>query len=249
MIPPLLWQTWKTEDVPARWQAGRDSMLAMNPTWKHFLLTDADNRELVKYYYPEFLSTYDAFPYDIQRADAVRYVLMAQYGGVYCDLDYVALRPFDELPAKRPVVLSDATGNSGYVTNSFLASCKCPEAQAFWEACLDEMRRGAPWWAVGKHFGVLASTGPLMLQRVLKRFPELVDVVAIRAARSACSGCQSAPEPHHFLVSTPGQSWNSWDSHLVNFVTCHWFDLIILGWVSIWALSTQRTSPGLRGAW
>ncbi len=39
--------------------------------------------------YPWFLDTWDAYPFDIERADAIRYFALAHYGGVYLDLDDV----------------------------------------------------------------------------------------------------------------------------------------------------------------
>ena len=39
--------------------------------------------------YPWFLETWDAYPFNIERADAIRYFVLAHYGGVYIDLDDV----------------------------------------------------------------------------------------------------------------------------------------------------------------
>lgn len=39
--------------------------------------------------YPWFLDTFDGYPFPIQRADAIRYFVLAHYGGVYLDLDDV----------------------------------------------------------------------------------------------------------------------------------------------------------------
>jgi mannosyltransferase OCH1-like enzyme len=44
--------------------------------------TDDDNLAFVGAYYPWFLKTYNALPYDIMRADSCRYLYMHQYGGV-----------------------------------------------------------------------------------------------------------------------------------------------------------------------
>jgi hypothetical protein len=44
----------------------------MNPKWKYWFWTDADNRDFVEKNYPEFLDTYNKLPYEIERADMVR---------------------------------------------------------------------------------------------------------------------------------------------------------------------------------
>ena len=55
----------------------------MNPKWKYWFWTDADNRDFVEKNYPEFLDTYNKLPYEIERADMVRCVFC---GGLhyYC---------------------------------------------------------------------------------------------------------------------------------------------------------------------
>ena len=92
-----IFQTWKTCQVPSRWQTGQKSVIDMNPGWVYTLTTDADNDELVARHVPWFLDRFRGFEHPIQRADAVRYVILYLYGGVYVDLDYECLRPFDAL--------------------------------------------------------------------------------------------------------------------------------------------------------
>ena len=55
------------------------------------LWTDEDSRELIATEYPWFLNTFDNYSYPIQRADAIRYFVLAHYGGIYIDLDDVRL--------------------------------------------------------------------------------------------------------------------------------------------------------------
>ncbi|MFT5275595.1 MAG: mannosyltransferase OCH1-like enzyme [Saprospiraceae bacterium] len=37
------------------------------------------------------------YPYNIQRADAIRYLVVHYYGGVYADMDYECPQAFDPL--------------------------------------------------------------------------------------------------------------------------------------------------------
>lgn len=41
--------------------------------------------------YPWFLETFDGYEFPIQRADAIRYFVLAHFGGIYIDLDDVRL--------------------------------------------------------------------------------------------------------------------------------------------------------------
>lgn len=52
--------------------------------------TDAKSRELIGTEYPWFLTDFDNYTHPIQRADAIRYFVLAHFGGIYIDLDYVS---------------------------------------------------------------------------------------------------------------------------------------------------------------
>ena len=73
----------------AMWMSAADVLILQ-------LWTDAKSRELIATEYPWFLSTFDEYPQPIQRADAIRYFVLAHYGGIYIDLDDV--RPYPHSP-------------------------------------------------------------------------------------------------------------------------------------------------------
>lgn len=56
--------------------------------------TDAKSREFVATEYPWFLNTFDNYSQPIQRADAIRYFVLAHFGGIYIDLDDVCFASF-----------------------------------------------------------------------------------------------------------------------------------------------------------
>ena len=62
------------------------------------LWTDADSRKFLVEHYPWFVPIFDAYPYPIQRADAIRYFILHHFGGIYMDLDVGCLRRFDPPP-------------------------------------------------------------------------------------------------------------------------------------------------------
>jgi mannosyltransferase OCH1-like enzyme len=57
------------------------------------LWTDESAREFIAKEYPWFIETYDNYPFAIQRADTIRYFVLAYYGGTYLDLDDVGCSP------------------------------------------------------------------------------------------------------------------------------------------------------------
>ena len=86
-IPKVIHQTWKTEELPERWRASRQQCMDLHPDYEHILWTDAKSRAFIAEHYSWFLPTFDAYPYAIQRADAIRYFVLHRYGGIYMDLD------------------------------------------------------------------------------------------------------------------------------------------------------------------
>lgn len=55
------------------------------------LWTNEKSREFIAAEYPWFLSTFDGYKYPIQRADSIRYFVLAHHGGTYVDLDDVGV--------------------------------------------------------------------------------------------------------------------------------------------------------------
>jgi mannosyltransferase OCH1-like enzyme len=74
----------------------------MNPDYEYVLWDDADNRAFISSHFPWFLSIFDSYARNIQRADAVRYFYLYYYGGIYADLDFECLKPMDTLIAAHP---------------------------------------------------------------------------------------------------------------------------------------------------
>ena len=97
MIPKLIHQTARTADIDQRSRHYQAIVRAMHPDWTYKLWTDADNDAFVRAEFPDFYPIFAGFPKGIMRADVIRYLLMDRLGGLYLDLDYEVLRPFDRL--------------------------------------------------------------------------------------------------------------------------------------------------------
>lgn len=237
-IPRIIMQTWKNKDVPNHWKISPESVKTMMPDWQHILLTDDDNLQFVKDHFPDFLPYYKAFPYAIQRADAIRYMWLYKYGGIYMDLDFEVLKPLDHLFEKREILHPDDkylylvnSGNlKGWLTNSFMASE--PE-HPFWLEVIEEMKKNKPWWAIGKHMEVMNTTGPLMLNRVGKRSRHHYITIPGKYVMP-CSVCDIACfAPDTYLKPLKGGSWIATDTKVYNFFLCNWKKILLFTVVAI----------------
>ena len=88
MIPRIIHQTAKTENIPDQWRAYQDTVKSLHPSWEYRLWTDEANLALVSQSAPQWLQLYTALPRNIMRADMIRYIILQLVGGLYLDLDY-----------------------------------------------------------------------------------------------------------------------------------------------------------------
>ncbi len=166
-IPKLLHQTWKTADFPEKWSVFRDKMIMLHPGWEYKLWTDEDNDEFVRREFPDFYEIFAGFSLGIMRADVIRYLLMYRLGGIYLDLDYEFLKPFDfedaslVLPQNRSRSRGDSVDSIG---NAVFASVPGHE---FWKDVIEDLKYNPP--RVKDRTEVVGATGPHFLSRIYER--------------------------------------------------------------------------------
>ena len=54
-----------------------------------------DSELFIAKHHPWLLSTWRTYPYDVQRADLLRYLILYHYGGIYLDVDMSCIESFD----------------------------------------------------------------------------------------------------------------------------------------------------------
>lgn len=124
-IPKLIFQTWKTKDLPDQFQEWSSTFKDENPTYAYRLWDDADNLAFITKYFPWFLETYTSYPEEIFRVDAVRYFFLYQFGGIYADLDTECLLPLDSITRESGVILGRMGPNPSFehsIPNALMAS-------------------------------------------------------------------------------------------------------------------------------
>lgn len=166
-IPKIIMQTWKTTELPDKWKPSQASIKKYMPDWEYVLMTDEMNREFIEKHFPGFLPYYDAFPYPIQRADAIRYAWLYVNGGLYIDCDFELLAPLDELFTEdHDLFLVSSANISEFVTNEFMASKPGNEV---WLDMMEEIKKPPGLFSsIDRHLEVMNTTGPVALTRVIK---------------------------------------------------------------------------------
>lgn len=172
-IPRILHQTWKTFEVPEEWRDCVNSWKRLHPDWEYRLWTDDESEAFVARHYPDFLETFRNYPYNIQRADAIRYLVLHQLGGVYADLDYECLQPLDPLLSGHSAIIGLEPENHAAsfkvdhrLCNALMAS---EPGHPFMAAVIRHLQNAT--LGTVADYDILATTGPLMLCEVHTSYP------------------------------------------------------------------------------
>lgn len=94
LIPKIIHQVY--EDLsgpPMHLREIAQSWQEKNPSWEYRFWNKNDIDLFLEQEFPEFKSIYYAFPYPVQRWDAIRYLILYRYGGLYVDMDYECTEP------------------------------------------------------------------------------------------------------------------------------------------------------------
>jgi mannosyltransferase OCH1-like enzyme len=170
--------TWKTDEIPflihqtaptdpkkwkKAWLECQKSWKEILPQFKYVLWNDEEINNFIKTKFPGFHSIFLDYPYQIQRADAIRYFILYEYGGIYADMDYMVLKDFTGLiPIGKASISESPHGNEG-LQNALMIS---PAKHPFWLFAIEELLK---YYYSNKTLeNVLESTGPQIVVRAAK---------------------------------------------------------------------------------
>ena len=136
MIPKIIHQTWKTDELPPimKYIYNENVKLLKSKGYEFKLWSDKEITELINNYYPDFFEIYSFARTGVQRGDISRIIIIYHYGGIYIDLDVLVMRDFAELIdmssdnfyiSYEPRCQTEALYNDdSYICNAFFAANK-----------------------------------------------------------------------------------------------------------------------------
>ncbi|RDW70220.1 hypothetical protein BP5796_08617 [Coleophoma crateriformis] len=242
LIPKIIHQTYINSSIPAQWKAGQQACIDLHPDYEYKLWTDEMSRKFIATEYPSFLKTFNEYNYPIQRADSIRYFVLAHYGGIYIDLDDGCARKLDPL-LSYPAWLRRTIPTG--ISNDAMGSV--PQHPFFLKVIksLDSYNRN---WAM-PYITVMYSTGPLFLSVIWKQYigkshPEAERVRVLMPD-------EYAKQPWSFFNIAKGSSWHGKDAQTIFWMGQHWLLLTVLGFVAagilgscLWWVWTTWLSQG-----
>ncbi|CAK7068052.1 MAG: hypothetical protein PARBB_03253 [Parabacteroides distasonis] len=173
-IPKIIHQVWegRTEPcMPTRLQILARTWREQNPDWEYHLWSGEEMDELVEKYFPEYLSMYRSFPYNVQRWDTIRYMILYVYGGVYTDLDTECFKSINPLIDGRTMGIGEEPPVKEYFTcigNAFLFSERNCSG---WLTILENIKLNTSE-KESSIMTIMDSTGAFMIDRLFEQLKE-----------------------------------------------------------------------------
>ena len=175
MIPKIIHQIWfrpegkEEEPLPGDFLKWVESWKTIHPNWDYVLWDRSLCDTFVAERFPECLDLYNSFPKNIYRIDFVRCLILSLLGGVYVDMDFECLKPFDDLVDDSVrgffVGLHKAPPNKT-VSNALIASA--PQHPVMTDFISLLVKKGIN----SKSKTPLLVTGPTVLTRIVRKYQD-----------------------------------------------------------------------------
>lgn len=187
-IPKVIHQIWSGIDgpLPSHFKVMGNIWKEKHPEWQYEYWDNERMNLFVKEHYPQYVRCYQDFKYNVQRWDAIRYLILHQMGGMYIDFDYECIMPLDSLLdgksccfAMEPPEHAANFNKSSYFNNALMATIP---GHPFMERLLNRVfEQGNPEVYEDKAIEVLQTTGPFMLVDEYEKYDAKEDIYLIPA--------------------------------------------------------------------
>jgi mannosyltransferase OCH1-like enzyme len=173
-IPRILHQTAATEDIPEKWAAAQKTCKAAYSEYEYMLWTDQSARDFLAAEYPWFVDIWDAYPFPIQRADAIRYFILYHYGGIYLDMDTLCNETLPlrliESDANTHHAIFKSTTPTGVSNDLMITSKNHPLFYSAIYKLVDYYHVTSLWDSWQPYCAIMISAGPLFITMAIKNY-------------------------------------------------------------------------------
>ena len=138
------------------------------PEYEHMHWYDDELHKFIESDFPWFLEVFNSYDQNIKRIDMVRPFILYKYGGIYADMDYIAISNFyEDLSCDKVSICESPHKENEDITNALMAS---PIKNNFWLLVIDECYNHRDTY-------VLLSTGPQLITKIYHTNRDLVYVL------------------------------------------------------------------------
>lgn len=190
-IPKIIHQIWSgvDEPLPEIFSMFGDTWKELHPAWKYELWDNDRMNRFIQEFYPQYWDTYTNFTYNVQRWDAIRYLILDKMGGMYVDFDSECLKPLDELLTDKTCCFSLEPSEHALLynkeaifNNALMASVpNHPFMKVIIQHVFTDYKRTQFTTSKQKGVEVQGTTGPLALLKLYEEYQDKSDVYLIPA--------------------------------------------------------------------
>lgn len=240
-IPPIIHQTWKDMDLSTYPNYNSHFLWSIEYEMRGFSLklwTDNAIYDLIKTHYPTLKAAYNSLPYDIQRADLARYLILYHEGGYYADLDTfpnaLSINDFSSFN----LVIPRST-ESNLISNHFLGAEKHSH---FLFSVINDFNSTKKIRDRNSFFSpylqVFATSGPFFLQKKLVNYllQQKVDDEVVFLVNNEIS--------KRYFYHIAGRSWHQLDGTILNFIGDNPLTMILWIFIGIIIFRFRRALYG-----
>ncbi|KAI5456643.1 nucleotide-diphospho-sugar transferase [Mariannaea sp. PMI_226] len=227
LIPRILHQTAATDLIPDQWIHSQKSCKDAYSEFEYKLWTDDSAREFIAAEYPWFVETWDKYPFNIQRADALRYFVLNHFGGLYLDMDTLCNEtiPLHQIEADgaQHYAVFKSTTPTGVSNDLMITTARHPLFGEVIQNLELYYHITRPWSGLIPHVAVMMSAGPFFLSMVIKNY-----LIALPSLPTPAVQVINETELAPYITDLEGCSWHHGDTKTLMYIGDHpwiWFTL------------------------
>lgn len=191
-------------EMKPKWIEARKSCIDLHPDWEFKLWQDEEAGKFVNTQFPHLFETYISYPFEIQRSNVLRYLLLDKFGGIYLDLDLRCRIALDGL--RNETFLTPPANPSG-INNAFIASIP---NHPFWHHVQDHLINYNLDWFNSPYITNMFSTGCHFLSTMHRLFENQTSLTIMDQANKL-NGHVQTPLFEHLGAS----SWHKGDAKAI----------------------------------
>ena len=157
------------------------------PGWEYRFWNRQMMHDFLESTCPDFVEYYRSYPFNVQRWNAIRYLILYRIGGLYADLDYECIRPLDVLLSgstccmgMEPTFHNRKYYNKDMLIGNALMAAK--PGHPYMASIIEDMKVNFNVdYRKNDSMQIMESTGPLMVTRVYERFKKKKDITLLPA--------------------------------------------------------------------
>ena len=207
-IPKIIHQIWLGSPVPERYKEWMNSWRIHNPEWLYILWTD-ETVAYLKLYNQELYNKARNYG---QKSDILRYELLYKFGGLYVDIDFRCLKPFDIFHHCYDFYIGLLNGGGSEVAIGLIRSI--PEHPVL-KTVITSMHTVNSDDAEQ----VLETTGNY---HFLRSFMSVAPYDTSRLITFPCNFFYPSPNSERFLTPQEQDAWITPESFAIHYWSCSW---------------------------